>query len=132
MKDVSSFLGWLAIVSYVMAVLSYVFKIINKNFKEQITSNKILKKYFFLFMKYIFKYHNLFGFLAILMVLVHFIILVKFELSITGIIAGVLMILQGLTGIYGSYINKKRKGIWISVHRIIAVAIFIMIGFHIL
>lgn len=114
MKDVSSFLGWLAIVSYVMAVLSYVFKIINKNFKEQITSNKILKKYFFLFMKYIFKYHNLFGFLAILMVLVHFIILVKFELSITGIIAGVLMILQGLTGIYGSYINKKKGNMDIS------------------
>ena len=133
MKEFGEFLGWLIIISYGITVLNFIIKAVNKKYSKQIAKNPEFKKYFSIIMKFVVKNHKVFGFAAALFILLHFAVQFKnFGLSVTGITAAALMILQILLGMYGAYVNKKRAGIWFYTHRIIAVVVFLAIIIHIL
>ncbi|MFM1539469.1 hypothetical protein, partial [Helcococcus bovis] len=70
--------GLLILLFYGLALLNYILKFINKNYREKIKNNKILNKIFPKILKPIIKYHRIFGLTTIFMILIHFSI--KFSL----------------------------------------------------
>lgn len=131
--ELGEFLGWLIIISFILTTLNYVVKVVNKKYGKMISKYPILKKGYGMFMKIIVRKHKLFGFLTIVFILTHFLLqFSKFGLSVTGLLAALVMLLQVLMGIYGAYIYKKRLGAWFIAHRLIAVILIFVIGIHII
>lgn len=133
MKEIGEFLGWLIIISYVLTILNFILKAVNKKYSKKISSSPNFRKYYNILMKFIVKNHKLFGLLTIVFILSHFLVqFLNMGLNIPGLIAAILMLCQIFLGMYGAYINKKRTGLWFYAHRTIAVILAIAILIHIL
>lgn len=134
MGEIIEFLGWVTAVSFGISILNFFLKYINKNYINKLGEDKkqivdIYRK----IMKLVVKNHKLAGTIAAISVLAHFFIAFSYKhIEITGIIAAVLMGSIFLLGVYGAYINKNYKGIWLKIHRILSFALIIAIGIHIL
>ena len=126
------FLGLLIILCYALTISKYILKLITKYFGERLSK---YKKFYELYRKlnmFVTKYHKIFGLLTIIFILIHFI--VQFStigLSITGLIAALLMLFQVILGIYG-VITKKINNTWKLLHKIISLIILMAILIHIL
>ena len=125
------FFGQIIIFFYVLTILKYVFKLISKYFGVLIAKNKKFNLIYRKIMIIVMKCHNIFGFLTILFILLHFVIqFSNYGLNIFGLIAALTMLAQVLLGLFGIII-KKRPKYWAYLHRIIAVCILIAILIHI-
>lgn len=128
------FLGWVTAISFGLAISNYFVKWINKNIVPMVPEN--LKKFVPLYqrvMKLIIKYHKWFAITAIVAVGTHFFIAVSSGfLSATGLISAVFMVLLVLVGAYGTYIKGRKKGLWLVIHRGIALLMIATITIHIL
>lgn len=133
MSEFGGFLGWLIIIAYVGTMLNYILKIVNKKYGKKIISSPDGKKLMSLLMKVFVRQHRHWGFAAILFLLLHFLLqFSQFGISITGVIAASILILQIFIGIYGAYLHKKRAGIWFWLHRFIAILLVFTIALHLL
>ncbi|MCR3954820.1 MAG: hypothetical protein NUK57_00895 [Gudongella sp.] len=131
LEDFGEILGYAIIFFYSLTILNYIVKLANKKFKTQIRRNKTFADNYMKMMRFIVKNHRYFGFLAILFLLLHFSVqFLTHGLSITGIIAAAVMVLQVVLGIYG-HKAKKRGKTWLTIHRSIAVLLLIAIAIHI-
>jgi len=131
-EEIGGFIGYVIIVLYALTILNYFVKLINKKFREQIKKNVTFHKIFTKVMRFLIKQHKLFGVLTIAAILLHFYLQYnRIGLSITGVIAAGVMLLQVLLGIYGSKM-KKRSHVWLIAHRSIAVLLAVTILIHIL
>lgn len=131
MKELGNFFGNIIIFLYVLTILNYVLKFINKKYSYLLKKNDKLHSIYIKIMKFIIKNHKLFGILTVFFILSHFYIQFTTKgLSITGIIAATIMFIQVLLGIYGSKTKNKNKT-WLILHRSIAVILFIAILIHI-
>lgn len=130
MYKLGDFFGWLTIVLFAGTAANYVIKIINKKWGKRFSSSGS-KKILAAFMKIFVKNHRYFGFGAFLALFLHFVLqFLNFGLSISGIIAAVLLILQVFLGIYATVKKKPRKGFWFVAHRMIAALLILGIAFH--
>lgn len=133
-EEFIGFLGWVTAISFGLAISNYVVKWLNKNLVPILPEN--LKKFVPLYqrvMKLIIKYHKWFAFTAIAAVGTHFFIAVRSGLlSLTGLISASLMVLLVLVGAYGTYIKGRKKGLWLIIHRGIALIMVATITIHIL
>lgn len=90
------------------------------------------RRAFLAFQKFIVRFHRFFAGFATLMLIVHLIIQLQYRwLSVTGLVAAILMAANGFLGGYGHYIRKKKPSAWLYVHRSIAVMAVLAIIFHI-
>lgn len=131
MEEIGELLGSAIIFFYALAMLKFVFKLINKLFEKQLMRNDKIYIFYKKVYKFVMKYHSLFGFITILFILIHF--LVQFTskgLNIYGVIAGVAMIIQVLLGVYGTKVKHKFK-YWSLIHKVLAAIILLMIIIHI-
>lgn len=127
----ANFLGLVALGFCGFAIMNYIVKFLNKNYAQKLNQISILKKNMPFLTKFFVKNHRYFGFIAITALIFHFLLQIKFNyLSYTGLIAAIILIMQGLLGIYG--LNKKREGIWFKLHKLIAILMVIAIGIHVL
>ena len=82
--------------------------------------------------KIIVKYHRFFAGFATIMLIIHLIIQLQYRwLSTTGLIAAILLVINGSLGGFGHYIRKKKKSAWLYVHRSIAMLAVVAIILHI-
>lgn len=124
--------GFLIIMFYVLALLNFFFKFLNRNFRDKLKTNQDFYKIYMKLLKFFVKYHRYFGGATILMILVHFFLQFnRFGISITGSIAAGVMLLQVVLGIYGQYHKSKNKT-WLMFHKGIAGLLFVTIMIHIL
>ena len=132
--DLIGFLGWVTVISFGISISNFFLKYINKKYINKLGKEK--KQIVDLYrkvMKLSIKNHKLAGTIAVFAVLAHFFIAFSAKgISITGIIAASLMVIIFILGIYGTFINKNNKGIWLKIHRLIAFALIIAIAIHIL
>lgn len=127
------FLGWLIVAGYLLTVLNYFVKLINRKVVSKKPADSPLRKNYTKFMRIIVKYHRYFALAATLILIVHFIIqYLVWGFYITGIIAAALLVVQGFLGAYGTIVHKKKSGPWLYVHRTLAVLLPIAILIHIL
>lgn len=132
MGELGELLGILIIVCYAVTVLNYFVKFIHRKYRETLKKNEGFYKVYTTVMKFLVKSHKVFGFLTIAFILLHFYIQFTYiELSITGLIAAGIMLLQVLLGIYGWKVKKKGRT-WLYIHRSIAAVLLIAILIHIL
>lgn len=131
MGEFGGFFGWTIVVCYGIAVLNYVFKFLNKKFSSTIKKNDIVKKYFNMLLKLIVKYHKIFGSLTILFILVHFLIMYStIGIKISGLIVATVMLIEIISGMYGTRMKKRTKG-WLYSHRIISIIIGVALVVHV-
>ncbi len=125
------FLGAAIIFFYALAALKYVFKWINKILSKTFRKNEKFYNVFKKIMLFFNKMHRIFGFLAFIAAITHFIVqYTSIGFSLTGFIAAILMSIQVSLGIYGAKVKNKWK-YWILLHRLMAVIILISIIIHI-
>jgi len=133
-KDLIELLGSVTVISFSVAMLNFLLKFINKKYINKLGEDKkqIVTLYRKIMIPFI-KLHKVAGTIAVFSVLTHFYIAFSSgRVSITGIIAALLMITIFALGFYGAFINKNYKGKWLKVHRILAFCLIVAIGIHIL
>lgn len=132
--DLRESLGILTALFFGLAILNYFVKLVNKKFINNLGKDKkpmvdLYRK----IMKLIIKNHKTFGVLAVVALLAHFFIgFVSNTIKITGIIAAVLLVATFSLGVYGAFINKNKKGVWLKIHRIVPFVLILAIGLHVL
>lgn len=124
-------LGIFIIIFYALAVMKYLLRITNKFFQNMFVNSDKALIFYNKIRTFIVKRHNIFGFMTILLIIAHFTVqYLTIKLSITGLVASSLMIMQFLLGIYGSKAKNKWK-YWIYIHRIIAILLLVAIIIHV-
>lgn len=133
-RELIGLLGILTILSFGVAILNFFVKYINKNYINKLGEDKKQIVVFYRkIMKVIIKYHKVAGTIAVVSVLTHFYIAFSARgINITGAIAASILLSIFALGVYGTFINKNHKGIWLKVHRILAFALIVAIGIHVL
>lgn len=132
MGEIGELFGTLIIIFYGLTILNFCFKFINKKYKKEIKKHKKFSEIFTFFLRFFMKYHKVFGFMAVLAILLHFYFqYTRFGLNIAGVIAAGVMIFQVIFGAYGQYTKRKGK-LWLSLHRAIALFVFATILLHVL
>lgn len=129
MENLTELLGNITAITFGLAILNFFVKYINK--KVIIKLDKQFKPIIDLYrfgMRIIVKNHKLIGLISAISLIIHY-SLIRFRTS--GAIAGILLIMVVLMGIYGAYINKNYKGLWLKIHRILSFALIVAILLHI-
>lgn len=133
MEEFVELLGWVTAGSVGVTFTNFLVKLIYKWWVNKLPKNMdwLVKPYRAL-MRFFIKIHKAAGVVAVLAVITHFSIAYRSEgLSSTGITAGsLLLVLFGL-GIYGFFIRKSPRGLWLILHRLAAFALIITIMVHI-
>jgi hypothetical protein len=131
--DIGMIFGIFVIILYVLTILNYVVKQINKAYGARMKSKVGLYKTFVAFMRFIVRNHRLMGMLTVLFLLAH--VYVQYTnygyISQTGAVAAIILIIQVGLGIYGSKSKKKTRN-WLYVHRSVAIVLPFAIAVHVL
>lgn len=132
MEEIGELLGIIIIIFYALAVSKYIIRKTNKILEKALINNDKVFIFYNKAKNFIMKRHSIFGMLAILFIITHFITqYISKGINIFGLIAASLMLFQVLLGIYGANVKKKWKH-WIALHRLIALTILIAIFVHII
>lgn len=131
-EEIGELFGSLITIFFLLASVSYLLTWIFKNYRHLLKINADINKLYMRVLQFIKKYHQWFGYATILFIFIHaFIQIQNSEISVTGIIAAILMGIEVLLGYLGQYIiSKPRPKWWILIHRIIPIAIIVMILIH--
>ncbi|MFL0197466.1 hypothetical protein ACJDU8_18130 [Clostridium sp. WILCCON 0269] len=134
MRGIAGLLGWIGAWGYVIALLNYFMKYINKKYINKLSKEKEqYKKVYRFIMRYVVKYHKVAGVVASAAVILHLYFMYTFiGISIPGLVAGATMLMVLVLGAYGIFINKNFRGSWVKVHRVLAFTLIVLIGFHVI
>lgn len=129
MEDLSELLGTITAITFFLAILNFFVKYINRKVVVKLGKEyKVIVNFYRQGMKIVVKNHKLIGIISAIALVIHY-SFVHFKTS--GAIAGILLITVTLMGIYGAYINKNYKGLWLKIHRILAFVLMAAIFIHI-
>lgn len=134
MKEIAGLLGWIGVWGYVLALLNFFVKYINKKFINKLPKDKQkLVNVYRAIMRYIVKYHKIIGVVASAAIIGHlYLMYMRIGLSIPGLIAALIMWIIFALGFYGVVINKKFKGKWLKIHRVLAFVLIFVMLFHVM
>jgi len=134
MREMAGLFGWIGVFGYGVALLNFFMKYINRKYINKLSKDKqTFVKVYRTIMKFIVKYHKIAGIIASISIVIHFYLMYNSRgLSISGLIAAVVMWSVFTLGIYGFGINKNMKGSWVKIHRILSFILILLIGFHIM
>ncbi|AEV28641.1 hypothetical protein SpiGrapes_0813 [Sphaerochaeta pleomorpha str. Grapes] len=131
-QELGGFFGFLIIVLYGLTVLNYIVKWVNKRYGASMKTHEKGYSVFKKCMKIVIRNHKLFGLLTVVFLLTHFFIQFnQYGISMTGVVAAGVMVLQVLLGLYGFLTKNKGKG-WLLIHRSIAVILLLSILSHLI
>ena len=130
--DLIRLLGWTTALFFCLAFLNYFVKVVNKRYINKLGKEK--KQFvdnYRKIMKLVIKNHKLFGIIALVTMLIHFYVVFSAHLlRLTGIISALLLLAIVILGVYGAFINKNKKGVWLKIHRILPFILLIVIIIH--
>ncbi|MBP2033445.1 succinate dehydrogenase hydrophobic anchor subunit [Clostridium algifaecis] len=133
MREFGKLLGWIGFWAYIILLLNFFVKYVNKRYINKLPKDK--KKYADMYrfiMRYIVKYHRIIGIIAPVSIIGHFYFMYSYiGLSVPGLIATIIMFVTVLLGIYG-VINKNIRGSWLKVHRFLAFILIFLVIFHVM
>mgnify|MGYP006911610536 FL=1 len=104
----------------VLAVLNYGLKQVSREYVK-----KLPEKYrefadaYRRFMQRIIRGHRYFGFISLMVFLLHAGLVLFFYsvISVTGLVTGLVLIATVCLGAYGYFVNRNHRSWWVSVHR---------------
>ncbi len=130
---VGRILGWLIVTGYTLTILNYFVKRVNRRFFAGLPADSPARKRYTAFMRFIVRYHRFFAIFTSVALAAHFTIqYLSWGFYKTGVIAGSLLVIQSFLGAFGTYVKKKKAGLWLYAHRTIAILLFTAILLHVL
>ncbi|PRR83221.1 hypothetical protein [Clostridium luticellarii] len=134
MGGIAGLLGWITIWGYIIALLNYFMKYVNRTYISKLSNDRKQYKDLYRFvMRYIVKYHKIAEIVASIAVIGHLYLMYSFRgLSISGLVAAAVMLAVFILGVYGIFINRNMRGSWVKIHRILAFTLIVLIGFHVM
>jgi heme A synthase len=125
-------LGWLIVSSFFLTILNYPVKLVYRKRFAALPRESAARRGYQAFMRVITGGHRYFALLASTALIAHFIIQYANYglLKISGVVAAILLILQGSLGAYGMYLKKRKPTFWLTAHRIIAILLIAAITVH--
>lgn len=134
MKEMAGLFGWIGVWGYVVALLNFFIKYINKKYINKLPKDKkTFISTYRIIMRFLVKYHKIAGVIASIAVVVHLYLMYNVKgLSIPGLVAAIVMWIVFSLGIYGFGINKNMKAPWVKIHRILSFVLILLIVFHIM
>lgn len=132
MQLIASILGWVIVTGMLLSGANYFFKAINTKWVNKLPKDRALRKRYQAFLRWYLRFHPLIGSLTAAAMIAHFILqYLNWGFFISGLIAGSLIIVQTVLGLYGNFVRHKKRGVWFYAHRIVAVLLFLAVVFHI-
>ncbi|HNQ85060.1 MAG TPA: hypothetical protein PLT33_05770 [Deltaproteobacteria bacterium] len=128
-------LGWTVAGVCAAALMNFLLKQISREYLKTITEkNADFTASYRAFMRFMVRNHRYFGIAAGLLFLVHAgVVVASGVTSLTGIAAGLLLLALTGLGLYGFYVRKNPRGVWIHMHRgtafILALSVIIHVFF---
>ena len=131
MGNIGELLGSLTGLLFLLALLNYPVKWINKRWISKLPKTSSVKKGYMSIMKLLVQKHRFFAFGAVITLAVHFYLQITYKwLSITGTITGGLMILTILLGGNLFFRHKGTRGLLFKAHRISALLTLVAFVVH--
>ena len=134
MREMAGLFGWIGVWGYAIALLNFFMKYINKKYINNLSKDKqkFIKGYRTV-MKYIVRYHKIAGVVASIAIVAHFYLMYIYRgVSMSGLIAALVMWIVFTLGIYGLKINKNMKGSWVKFHRGLSYVLILLIAYHVI
>ena len=132
MNDTGKFFGILILAGYLLALLNYPIKWINRLWIAKLPKDSKLQKIYRAVMKFIVQKHRFLALSATVALIIHIIIQVTFKwISPSGVIAAALLVLNSSIGAYGFFVRKGKRSTWIYVHRTTAILLGLAIINHV-
>jgi predicted heme/steroid binding protein len=129
---IASILGWLIVTGLLLSEANYFFKLFNMKKIIKMPKESLLRKNYQAFLRWYLRFHPLIGSLTAAALIAHLVLqYMNWGFFITGFIAGSLMILQAILGLYGNFIRHKKRGPWFYAHRVVAILLVLAVIFHI-
>jgi len=128
-KEIGKLFGSVTFIMTILSMARYFMRIYytskNKNSKTKLDpKGKFMKAY-----RWILKNHKNFGIIAIISVLMHSVLVIKFtRISYTGIVATTFMVVQGFTGY--KLVKKKGNNTTKMMHRVSSILMLVFIFIH--
>ena len=134
MREMAGLFGWIGVWGYAVALLNFFMKYINKKYINNLSKDKekFIKGYRTV-LKYIVRYHKIAGVVASIAIVAHFYLMYTYRgVSMSGLIAALVMWIVFALGIYGFGINKNMRGPWVKFHRGLSYVLILLIAFHVI
>ncbi len=132
-QNIGSLLGWILVASLTITLANYPIKRINRLVVKKLPDTSSTRRRVGGLARILSRYHRFFALTSLLILIGHFILQFTYRyLSLTGLIAGGLVIITSTVGIYGHYIKHKKRSVWFYIHRTLAVLIIIAVLIHII
>lgn len=133
MGEMAGLFGWIGVWGYVIALMNFFMKYVNKRYINRLSKDKqTLINTYRTVMKFIVKIHKAAGVIATIAILIHFYLMYSFKLlSISGLIATIAMVIVFILGIYGVGINKNVRGSWVKTHKLLSFILILLVTFHV-
>ncbi|NCA97975.1 MAG: hypothetical protein EOM08_01095, partial [Clostridia bacterium] len=133
MYTLGRFLGYVITFGYLLTILNYFVKWLNRTVMAKRPKDDSARMAYTRFMRFIVSNHRVFAIITSTALIAHFLIQSQsWGLYPTGIIAGSLLLVQGSLGGFGTYVKKKKPGVWLMVHRVVAILLGLAIVLHVL
>lgn len=125
--------GWLTGLFFGFALLSFLLKWYSRRSAQWLEKHEDFRKKFRIVLRFVVRNHRFFAFIAVAILLIHFFIQYNNFgfIPLSGLIAGLALILQTVWGIVGQYLLKKKTGIWHQIHRVLAAILTVSILAHV-
>jgi len=125
-------LGWIIVSGYLLSVSNYLVKLVNRKVIMKLPKESVARKRYQSFLRLVIKTHPYLGAMTSIALIAHLIIqYLYWGFFPSGIVAGSLLLIQGSLGGYGKAVRKRKPGLWLKAHRIVAVLLFLAIAFHV-
>ena len=125
--------GVLVILLYILTILNYVVKAVNRSFGARMKTHAKAYRLFTTCMRFMVKYHRVFGASTLLFLIIH--VFIQYNnygyINQAGVVAAGVLLVQVALGIYGSKVKRRPKS-WLYIHRAVAVLLPIAIAIHVL
>lgn len=133
MYELGGFLGIMITVFLGMALLNYILKWVNKRWVSKLPKTSKFKAIYIKVMKFIVQKHRWFGLGAAVFMLAHLILQITYAwISITGLIAAALLVINGMIGAWMHFRQKGKRGPLLMVHRAIGILLVAAIAVHVI
>lgn len=127
------FLGWIIVVGFVWESIKFFVRIINQKKIMRLPSDSPLKGNYSKFMGINFKTHQYVPLYLVTIILIHSLLELNHEgFYLLGFLASCLLLFQISLGSYGTLIKKRKKGMWLYIHRATPVILSFIIIFHVI
>lgn len=132
-QEYGALLGWLLVITISGSLMNYCVKFVAKRYMRNINKNSTATSVFKFFRIIFVRGHRVFGLIAILLLLTHFLIQFStYGLNLTGGLAASTLIIQFILGVYIGVKKKTMKSPWFITHRLIALLLIFAISLHII